>query len=437
MFSYELTLAADSYEINLENPIDSSQLKATKITPVFDTKITTGENLIYSSTFQMAWNSLCKDFLKDKTAEIEDSFDYAKTLNSRINEPLNIPKDSCFAISGTAKEKIIEKINNNQLNKNIKIDQTLSDDSIMLIANMKKNITFEHEFEKLYIHENFYNVPEKRFEEDYYKYLIQIEWFGIDDYDRDNAKHQLLKKQFEVLYKNSISYSNEPNALPTGFILKLISTSKNDDIFLSTIEPKNTLAETYKMIDDLINKNYLSYINVNNIDADTEEKAKKSFLKKISNAVAGLCTFPNFGYGTILKIPEIKINIQHNYFNKIKTVTGNNALINKLTQYICFEMINKNNPVKKIEHSGVGSYGNNSPNLSINVPFIIILRNKSSQYPYFMAYICNEEFLVKSKKNRKRLRKLGRDRYPGSSYEFTDEVNIEKIDLNKYNIMDL
>jgi len=51
----------DAQVIDPSCPVDSGKLHKTIITPVIDTKIEAGKSLMFCSTFQMAWNKLCKD----------------------------------------------------------------------------------------------------------------------------------------------------------------------------------------------------------------------------------------------------------------------------------------------------------------------------------------------------------------------------------------
>lgn len=212
---YKYSYGSDTNEINIQNSfVDSSKLMTTKITPVLNTKINTCENLIYCSTFQMAWNGICNDIFNGETVEIENAPDYLKTLNLLIDEPTNVSEDSYIKMAGFSKDGITEKFIK-AVNDKFKIKIILpqieksSNNAILSFGFLLKNLLFEHEFERppepLYFQSGNMSI---RMEHEMYnnrKSYIKdypVEWFGINCFYKENPNHVILNKQIEIPYYN-------------------------------------------------------------------------------------------------------------------------------------------------------------------------------------------------------------------------------------------
>ena len=330
---------------------DTSQLNATRFTPVLEAKITTGENLIYSSTFQMAWNNLCKDTLKGETVEVENPPNYIKILNNKIYEPSSISESSCVATSGTMKEDISDKIELTMAEKFgyiIKLKKVLKKDGIQVFAFLDKNIKLEGN-----------KVIEK--------YVNNI-YFGTEPVDILYTRFKQYPQNYniaELLY-----YKDHGCSGPYGtkgyitFTFKLHTTSKEDELIFSTIPPENTLKETYEKI--------VSYSN--------------KFL-----------TENTYECPTTYAIPELNFKLKNAFSELSNKKISNNSFadyeIIDSKQAVSFKFVEGKNT-----HPWRSSYGgtNNGDRCCvIYSPFIIYIRNKSSDYPSFMAYIANAELLSK------------------------------------------
>lgn len=280
-------------------PINSSNLRSTLVTANFNTNIIKGKNLVFCSTI-------------NKTLKKIENYLNNTTIPNELDEN---------------SEQLILKENT--------ID-------IVVKAYFKKYITFNESYEKLKKPIDFY-INENTF---------QVEGFGIENFDKSNSKHKLLKNQFEVIY---FSFGSERT---NKIIIKLLSKSNSDEIILSTAFIGKTLQESYEAIQDKVNNN------------------KNQFkIPEKSN----------------LKIPKIKFNILH-IFQEFTGKNIKNKIIKNAQQEIYFSL----------DEAGLSLWAfteiffetkSTGLNIVFNGPFILYLKNKNEKLPYFMLYIDNDELL--------------------------------------------
>ena len=346
------------YVINVylkdDNKIITEITDKTIITPVLETKIELDKNIIYCSTMQLAWNKLCNDIIKG-TLEIENQSFYVKKLNEFMNEVPKISDDSYVAMAGLGGENIIQKIKEALLAKfNVlpEIDLlNIDSNEILAFSYLQKYLAFEKEFNSFGSNMNF-GTDE-----------IKIKSFGIRYSPEPNDTP--LKKQVEILYYD---WSKE---VIGDFIIELKTTSLNDKIIISTVKPEATLLKTYEKIQMLVQK-YPNENHKTNPQIPDEERNRTFFIT--------------------LAIPKINFNINHIYsdFSNQK-IKNTNYYLKNIVQNICFNLNEKGAKLKSVTYMECKM---GSPlKLNVRGPFIIILKNKTSDFPYFMAYLGNDELL--------------------------------------------
>jgi hypothetical protein len=144
----------------------------------------------------------------------------------------------------------------------------------------------------------------------------------------------------------------------------------------------NELIDTYNEINDLINKNFDKYIFGNNSQEILINEIKKSETA--------------FSEPIRLHIPKINFKIFHQ-----NNLTTNNLINISSIEFINFDLT-QSIPINRSEedYEALDKLFNNAGgcfkrDYIINRPFIIFMRTKSN-YPFFIAYICNDEVLQPS-----------------------------------------
>jgi len=332
------------------------------VTPILDTEIDKDKNLIYCSTIQMAWNELSNNQLK-QTLEIETPPHYLKKLNSLLKQKPLVSHDAYLVLAGIADSLTSKKIETALKNK---FKGKLSDEEASFNFNITsgyayavsvlfKDLLFNKEYEIIEKHKIKFKDKE-----------VFVEAFGIVETDFDTRRG--LSDQFEVFHENDKITSLSTEEL---FVIKLKTKSESDEVIVSNCKPEETLEKTYKKLND--------YISL---------PEKRHILS----------------HDAKLKIPKINFDITNNFKKmtnkKIINDTYKGRFIAEFIQKIKFKLNEKG---VRIFSTGIIYEGMNINDLPrhfiIKGPFFIYLKDKNADLPYFMAYIANEELLVKSDHN--------------------------------------
>ncbi len=371
----------DKYISDRPSAAKSSELiEDTVIAPVLETKINMKKNYIYCATAQFAWNSLCNDVFKG-TVEIENAPYYVEHLNNHITDFSFLSTSECMALADFIKNKIYERIDKelaekfNESLKKLGITKLgINPEDIFAFSYLAKSITFKEKFNKIRKALAFKFGDKK----------VDVKAFGIDN----NHTNEQMCEQAVIRYHNT--YRPE---IPIGLILELKSQKSDEEIIISTCTVENTLLASFVMLDDLINCRGEKYIKMD------DKEAKRSMTEYISSiAPTNIDKYEN------LHIPVINFNVIHKYKDilgkRIKNQNlDKNYIIADAVQWIYF-LLNESGAELKSFAAFHILIGPNNPYV-IDRPFIIYLKEKKSKYPYFMAYIANDELLVKFEEKNK------------------------------------
>lgn len=334
--------ASNSSQPALKASVDD--LSSTEITATWDTEIKENENLIFCSTFQLAWNELKNDIIKEDIHLTQEP-PLVNLLNSSLLSKDDLAENSYLAMAGFGKDGIINQINTSLQEKFSNpptVSEDIEEEDILAYAYLFKNLEFEEEFEKI--------EDLKVFES------LTVPGFGIEEYDWD--KHKDLGAQVEIY-----DYQNDDD-----FIIKLISKEKNDEIILAKIEPKDTLEETYQ---------------------EVVTRMENGEMHKM--AVEDTLQIPKFDYELEKSFEDLLL--------KFFTNSGfQDYFIAKAIQNIKFKM-NEKGVVLESEAIIVGELAAMEEELPkrliFNKEFLLILKQKDSENPYFLMWVGNPDLLVK------------------------------------------
>lgn len=328
--------------------IDSKELQKTVITSHMEAEIQPGKNLIYCSTFQLAWN----DFRDSFSMHLSDEPEVIESLDKKLFSKEDISEDCYVAMTGQGKE-IVERINK-ALKEKFKGEAWLLEKShvfenhpdplFLAYAFLYKNLIFQEEFEGLNEPIYFQSNGEP----------VKVKAFGIKEFSPDKEKHQNLGKQVSILYYDF-------GKTGFNFIIKLTSKSPDDEIILAKIESKKTLLETIKSVNECIK--------------NTKPRG--------------------LGHGDVLKIPKLDYDIGHQYSDIERYLAMWVDGPAKAYQRIRFKFNEKGTIVKSEAAVGVEFEEIVTHFLNFDRPFLIYLKQKDAKYPYFAMWIDNSELMLK------------------------------------------
>jgi hypothetical protein len=329
--------------------VDSTSLKNTLITSHMEEKITPGKNLIYCNTFQIAWNEL-KDNIIKEDIRLTDEPAIVKFLNKSLSTKADISEDCYVAMVGFSQEGILAKVN-----KALKqkfgdeapvVDDLLAEDSIFAYAFLYKNLRFKVAFENLKAPLSFTSSDGR---------VAKLRAFGIRNFSH-REKYIKMSAQVRIL-----DYKNE-----SDFIIRLKSTSPSDEIILAKVKSDGTLLATIEAVQARV------------------ESGRSGSLDP----------------GETLQIPKFDFDLKHLYSELRGRSFKNKGFekygIDYAIQTIRFKLDEKGTILKSEARISVPCESPMKPRrLIFDRPFLLYLKEKGAKYPYFAMWVGNAELLVK------------------------------------------
>jgi len=328
--------------------INSSELSKTTVTSYLQEGMPANKNVLYCSTFQIAWDRLCDDIL-DEPLQLSGDPVAAKMLNERLTGEDDISEACYVAMAGYNRDNIVDEIVKalkEKFDEKPGLDLALNNpDDILAYAFLLKDLKFDEEFESLQRPIRFNGST-------------PVQAFGIKKYAFSKA-HNKLSGQLDIL-----DYKNDDD-----FIIGLRSDSPDDEIILAKVSAKSTLLETIR-----------------------------SVLGRISNKPPS-----KIREDERLNIPKLDFDVLHLY----KGLMGKQFLnkgfekhfIAKAVQSIRFRLNEKGALLKSEAAMIAPTMAPGAPpkirNFIFDKSFLILLKEKGTQYPYFAMWVDNTELLLK------------------------------------------
>lgn len=316
----------------------------TEMTPTFTSKIATiDSNKVWVGTFNLVWNDFMDDVIGG-SIEFENYYsELAKELNDQTFKENQLNANSYYKIHGIADyemKKTIESSIMEKFNENSTILDNIewgNPESYILYAMLKKEFNYIEKFSVLE-GDTFGNSEEK------------VKYFGIDaTTSKDSGKN------ITILFYNSSD----------DFAIKLKTKEGEEIILYKTTGENKSFEENYK--DILLKESYYSGARIwQNTDS--------------------------------IRIPFIKVNEVINYDELCgKTIKGCDFFIKQAIQTVDFELNNCGGSVKSEAIIDVlkGISVERGREFVYNNDFIVYLKEKDKEKPYFALKVDNTNVLQK------------------------------------------
>lgn len=318
-------------------------LKKTEIIAQPVQKIEPNQNLIYCSTFQLAWNEL-KDNVVKADIRMQNEPPLVQYLNHSKVSKQDINDKYYVAMAGAGKDNIIERINQ-------ELKQKFSDSPAV-----NDHVNPNDYFAYAYLYKNLEFVkPFERFDNPLQFAGTKVASFGIKKYNP--IDHAELAKQVEV-----IDYRNDDD-----FIVSLLSKENNDELVLAKVQPGAGLDDTYREVVQRV------------------EHGEKTALNRNDS----------------VQIPVIDFIVDKEYSELLKKNLVNPGweqyFLYQALQRIDFRL-NEKGAILKSE-AKIGMTGSAPPpakikNLIFDKPFLLYMKEKGAENPYLILWVDNAEILL-------------------------------------------
>jgi hypothetical protein len=322
---------------------NAADLKATVVTPHLEAPITGGKNLLWCSTFQLAWNEACKLIGEDIHLDVEPPM--VPILNKKSATASDLDAASYVALAGRTEEGILAKIRD-ALNQKFGseaapelLPQTLPADYLVAYSYLSKDLRFAVPFQRIKEQRLFRGKP--------------VQCFGLM-----GGGHPTQTRQVLIL-------SDEREHGTAGFVIELKTTSPDDRLILACIEPEPTLRETIDRVHALIAKS-----------AETEAYE------------SGLLFVPKLNFHLLRQYNELVGKRL-----KVGNSRANGLPIALAEQDIRFQL-NETGARLKSEAKLPVPVSRPSEGYIFDRPFLILLERRDAKAPYFALWVDNAELLV-------------------------------------------
>ena len=330
---------------------NASELGSTIVTPHLEQKIEEGKNVLWCTTYQLAWNELCD--LVGGPVKVKSPSKMVDILNKRKTTKKDLDEKDYVAMAGQG-DACIDEIRRElkgkfkgQASPELSEKHTQTYRNWIIYAYLFKHLPFEHIFSRYYNKLDFQGKL--------------VDYFGVPAY-RSSERLEKVAEQVIVL-----DYKNDDD-----FIIELKTTSENDRLILAKTSPKEKLEETVKNV---------------------EYRIKKASPSKILQYEA--VRMPVFDFDILRKYNEL---LGDTIKAKDKFIDG--TTIDIAVQSIRFRL----DETGALLRSGavILTSDGTTPkrrNFIFDKPFLILLKRKEAKNPYFALWVGNTELLVSTKKD--------------------------------------
>jgi hypothetical protein len=329
---------------------DARDLKTTVVVAHRTHRLLPDQNVVWCATFQLAWNKLCRR--AGGSVRLATSSPLVDLLNTQDIGPDDVDNASYVAAAGALEEGIYDKIDT-------ELKRTFGGDAAPQLARSEKLIRPQDVFAYAYL---FKDLRFAKPFEVLSRPLIfggeGVRCFGIE---AGKAVPAALLDQVRIF-----EYDRESGQT----IIELVSTSKDDQLVLAMITPKDTLAETITAV-----------------------------LAQITQR-EGLPAYES----DVLKVPKFNFDLTRSYDELIgQAIVSTNVampsdgVIVEALQTIRFQLDEKGARLRSESEVSIGCGEKGTPRqLVFNQPFLLMMKLRDADDPYFAMWVDNAELMAKA-----------------------------------------
>ncbi len=337
----------------------SDKLKQTCVVPTLDSPLPAGRNVVWCSSFQLAWNE-AKEKVVGAPLEIPEAAELASRLNSAIPSAADVDSGSVYATAGRLRDGIVAKIRKEMpakfpSHKLPDFEDSMHDpNGILSYAYLTARVPFKHPFRQ---------VDEGIEFTDSQGTQTQVAGFGL--WRAYLRQYKNLREQVEVLYARLAE--DRPSYEIAECAIDLCRHSEPYQVVIAKVEPRSSLGET------------LDYVRRQIADSRKQPAYE-------SNG--------QFGVNDRLIAPEMFWRIDHRFTELIGKVVANSnppMPIIEAIQTIEFRLDRSGAVLEsesKLAILAAPRY------FDFNRPFLVYMQKRGAERPFFVMWVDNAELLV-------------------------------------------
>jgi len=324
---------------------NADKLKSTIVTPHLECPIEDGKNVLWCSTFQLAWNEGCA--LIGEDIHLEEEPPMVPILNKKTATKKDLDEASYVAMAGFVKDGINEKIKEALLGKfgeDVRTplaDTRVPGEDLVQYAFLMKDLRFAVPFEPLHHGElKFRGTP--------------VRAFGLTE---PTGRASQIASQV-------ILHDEPEGGVNRECIVELKTKSEDDRLILAMVKPKPTLRKTIAAVRERM------------------EKARARTAEAYTHVMV-----PKLNFDLLKEYRELL-----NKRLRVKNAEVNGWPIIMASQTIRFQL-SEHGARLRSEAEVAESAPDPAPPI-FNKPFLILLMRRDAKAPYFALWVDNIELLV-------------------------------------------
>jgi len=334
----------------------SSGLQQTVIVPTIDSPMPSHRNVIWCSSFQLAWNQ-ARDHIFKAPIQLAKEPLLARRLNTASSSDADLAPASVYTTAGFVKDDIVNKIHQEMARKfpGISASELPPTDSegLVMYSYLPARVQFALPFHLNRDTFQFTDAQDR---------ATAIRSFGILPFEEGTCGE--LRKQVKVLYRDDYLVDNQTR--PTEYALDLCRTSQPYQIVVASIPPKESLAETWKTLQ----------ADIAAMPPVSESKPDKMEMNDS------------------LLVPEMQWSIRHHFVelegNKI--INQHIGMISKAEQVIDFQLDRSGAGIVSIAGMVMGC---TPADYLFNHPYLLYMQRRGAKTPFFIMWVDNAELMDK------------------------------------------
>ncbi|MBN1361660.1 MAG: hypothetical protein JW993_13770 [Sedimentisphaerales bacterium] len=336
---------------------DSNSLERTVIVPTLDTPRPRGKNVIWCSSFQLAWNEI-RDNVIGAPLQVLGAEEVARRLNEAQQSVADLEPDSYYAKGGWIEDGIIDTIEKEMAARFPSHELPDFNDcndpaGILAYSYLVANVPFKYPFRQL---DDGLTFADSQGTE------TQVGGFGL--WEGFMSQYKEMREQIEVLYLRS----EDPNyPWPAKeYALDLCRHSRPYQVVVAMVEPKDSLGETLAYIEHGI--------------TEFERWAYYKWVRFLRE-------------GQELRVPEMFWRIDHRYTDLIGKVVANMGMpIVEARQAIEFRLDRSG---AMLESEALIAMSAAGENFLFDRPFLVYMKKRGADQPFFVMWVDNAELLTR------------------------------------------
>ena len=332
----------------------AGELPDTDVVPHTGGPITRGRNYLYCGTFQLAWNEMQQQIVK-APIQLEENPPMVDFLNKGQFQKSDLSAESYLAMAGRVQDGIVEDIRQAMAQKfpsaDMEVPKPQKETVFYAYAYLEKALAFREAFDRLSAPLLFHSGDEES----------RVASFGFREFEVSSARDQQIEKQVTIL-----DYRSDDD-----FILVLNTTSERDQIVLAKIQPQGTLQETIAVV---------------------QARIQQSPLEEWNRSVHS---------SESLVVPIISVGVERQYMELIDRDLQNRGwegwAVAEARQGIRFRLDEYGARLESDSSLEFKSAISPQPRQFVfDGPFLIYLKEESSQRPYFALWVETPEVLERA-----------------------------------------